>query len=190
MAEEMIELSFTLAGEAMPSAASLWAALARAMPGLAAHAQTGLLPLPHADGSPLSRRARLTLRIPVNLRDAVAQLSGVELAMEDGVLKLGEARARALQPHPTLHAHRVASDMGEEAFIAWVHAELRAMEVRCGIICGRHLAGDEGLPSGYSLVLHELNPEHSLRVQCMGMGGYRHLGCGVFVPYKAITKLD
>jgi hypothetical protein len=34
-------------------------------------------------------------------------------------------------------------------------------------------------------MLHELSPEHSLRMQAAGLGAQRKLGCGIFVPHKS-----
>jgi hypothetical protein len=49
--------------------------------------------------------------------------------------------------------------------------------------------GDRAI-KGRSLVLHDLNPEGSLSVQYIGLGKGRHLGCGIFVPYKVISGLE
>jgi CRISPR-associated protein Cas6 len=38
---------------------------------------------------------------------------------------------------------------------------------------------------GFSLMLHALAPEDSLRMQAAGLGTARHLGCGIFVPHKS-----
>ena len=43
---------------------------------------------------------------------------------------------------------------------------------------------------GYSLVIHDLKPEESLRLQGAGLGNNRFLGCGVFMPYKVISGLE
>jgi Cas6 Crispr len=60
------------------------------------------------------------------------------------------------------------------------------------LICGkRHiLPGSGGKIAGYSLVAHELTPEDALSLQCCGLGGERHFGCGMFIPYKVIANLD
>jgi len=73
-----------------------------------------------------------------------------------------------------------------------IHAALAALQVSSKLICGRHHALDiEGEQiSGFSLVMHDLRDEDSLRMQYAGIGGNRHLGCGIFVPYKAISGLE
>ncbi len=35
---------------------------------------------------------------------------------------------------------------------------------------------------GFALLVEGLRPDESLRLQEVGLGGRRHLGCGVFVP--------
>ena len=42
----------------------------------------------------------------------------------------------------------------------------------------------------YGLALHGLSPADSVRVQGEGLGPHRRLGCGIFVPHKAIAVPD
>ena len=80
----------------------------------------------------------------------------------------------------------------EVAFVEEVESALAAMGVEAKLICGqRHTLTDgERAIKGYSLVLHDLTPEDSLRVQYSGLGKERRFGCGIFVPYKVISGLE
>ena len=68
---------------------------------------------------------------------------------------------------------------------------LAALGIACEFITGRRRTGDGGRPRdrGFSVVLHGLAPEDSLRMQCEGIGGERALGWGIFVPHKSIAAV-
>lgn len=194
---EMTDVTFALSGRSLPAghAFALWREVARILPWLDAEPQAGILPLrapEHGDDLLLPRRARLALRIPAGLVEQARQLSGRVLDVGGHALLVGEARERALQPSPTLHAQLVASAGSEDEFLAVMGGELRTLGIHGGLICGKRytLAGSEGKIAGFSLVVHELKPQESLHLQWSGLGGERRLGCGMFIPYKAIANLD
>jgi CRISPR-associated protein Cas6 len=193
---EMIDVVFALSGRSLPTAYAhaLWRETVRVLPWLETQKYAGILPLRMAadtGGVLLPHRAKLVLRVPVGFLKQALQMSGQELNVGGHVLSVGAARERPLQAHSTLHAHLVASARAEEAFLGDVAAELREMGVTCQWICGKRMSVAGARPiQGFSLVLHELKPQDSLRVQCMGLGGERRYGCGIFVPYKAIPNLS
>jgi CRISPR-associated protein Cas6 len=82
-----------------------------------------------------------------------------------------------------------ASD--EAAFMRDVDAELHALGIQCHCICGRaRPLRHGGAPiAAFSLMLHGLGAEQSLRVQTAGIGRHRQLGCGVFVPHKSAAPV-
>lgn len=192
VAADMVDVVIAISGNGMLPARLLWDALVQRLPALAGQARAGLLPLAGITGSPLPRRARIMMRLPLGFVAEAHQLTGCQLKAGEFELTLGELKERPLLPHATLHAQRVASNESEDKFLAGVEAAARELGVRCQWICGKHLLEDavQGLPAGYSLVLHDLKPQDSLRLQCTGMGDARNLGCGVFIPYKEIANLD
>jgi CRISPR-associated protein Cas6 len=192
-----IDLSFDLHGDSLPAdyPLKLWNALLQHAPALAESADVGVIPLrgPSNGGELLlPKRAKLALRLPLALVDAALALSERELQIGSAALRLGRGKTREIQPYSTLHAHLVAGPADEAEFMQWVEAALEALDVRSKLICGRHHTLDiEGRQiSGFSLVMHDLTPEGSLRIQYTGMGGDRNLGCGIFVPYKVISGLE
>ena len=42
---------------------------------------------------------------------------------------------------------------------------------------------------GFSVLLHGVGPELSLRLQERGLGELRLQGCGIMVPYKSIAAV-
>ena len=196
-AEAVTEVVYDLKGGSLPGeyTFALWQELVRALPWLEAEELAGLLPLRGARSGGailLPQRAKLVLRLPQRLVPQAQQLSGQTLNVEGHDLQVGAVRQRSLLAHPTLHAHLVASASGEDEFLAEVEERLRELDIPCKWICGKRveLQGEEGAISGYSLVVHELRPEGSLRLQQIGLGAERRYGCGLFVPYKEISNLD
>ncbi len=173
----------------------LWAALIQRVPDLAQENQVGVLPLRGAmnsEGILLPRRAKLTMRLPVTLaQQTAARLTGQALDIAGKKLHFGAAKMRAIQPYPTVHAQLVADDRDEIVFMEHVNARLNEMQVKGKLICGRHrtMNGGQQPIQGYSLVIHDLKAEASLRLQYAGMGEHRQFGCGIFVPYKVISGL-
>ncbi len=39
---------------------------------------------------------------------------------------------------------------------------------------------------GYGVVIEGLNPDDSIKLQCLGLGGRKHFGCGWFYPSKEV----
>jgi CRISPR-associated protein Cas6 len=193
----MVDIVYDLKGGTLPGeyAFVLWRELVRALPWLETEQQAGLLPLRTSlSGGTmlLPQRAKLVLRLPQRLAQQAQQLSGQTLDVAGHALQVGEARVRPLQAHPTLHARLVASSNGENEFLQEVEALMRELGISCKWICGKRveLKAGELTISGFSLVVHELNPEGSLRLQQAGLGGERRYGCGIFIPYKEIANLD
>jgi len=194
---EMIDAVFDISGDCIPAnyPFALWHALARLVPELAAGTSVGVLPLRTAGsaaGMLLPRRAKLVLRLPAALGGKVEALAGRELDLGgSSPLSLGAGRLREIQPYPTIHAHLVVGTEDEVAFMAGVSADLAVLGITASLICGRRnslVDGDRGI-HGFSLVIHDLKPEDSLRLLYTGLGGERRYGCGVFVPYKVISDL-
>lgn len=196
--EAMFDLVFELAGTQLPRdyQGALWNALLEQLPWLAEEPGAGV----HAvrgsatdAGLLLSRRARLALRLPQRRHADAGRLTGRRLRVEDSALEVGAARARPLEPFPTLSAGFVATGAGDElAHQDAVQALLAAMGLPLRFICGRMRVMRSGTASvaGASVVLHQLRPEQSLLVQCRGLGELRHLGCGLFLPHKTISGID
>lgn len=192
-----IDMSFALAGMRLPAeyAAGLAAAVGKALPWFAGEPGTGIHPLRAAASTPgmlvLARRARLVLRVPAARARASIGLCGCTLEVAGERVSIGEAAEHALAPSGTLYAHRVVTGASDElAFHADVERWRVETAIRCEFISGRPrrvvVAADrEAL--GFGLALHGLSAGDSLRVQAEGIGVGRRLGCGIFVPHKAIA---
>jgi CRISPR-associated protein Cas6 len=195
---EMIDIVFDIGGEMLPASYpfALWAELVRLAPQLAEQRHTGILPLrlaPNSDGMLLPKRAKLVLRLPESFADqATARLSDQQIKVEGSRLQFGKGKKRLILPYPTIHAQMVAGVADEVLFMNDIDSQLRELGTSGNLICGkRHtLTGSQQSIHGFSLVIHDLKPEASLRLQYAGLGGNRQFGCGMFIPYKVISGLS
>ena len=197
MPNEMIDVRFDLEGRFVPNgyALPLWSEVTRILPALEDFELAGILPLKGAasgEGLLLPRRAKLALRIPASFVRNALELSGKTLDIEGNPLYVGTGAPREIEAYPTLRSQFVASEKTETDFLEEIEEELEQLEISCKWICGRKqtLKNGKTIISGYSLAVHDLKPPASIRLQQVGLGNYRRLGCGIFVPHKTIAGLD
>ncbi|MFO8023631.1 type I-MYXAN CRISPR-associated protein Cas6/Cmx6 [Thiohalophilus sp.] len=186
---------------------SLSQALHEALPWLYEEEQVGVHPIygaesgngwqrPEDPDAPiyLSRRQKMTLRVPRERLDDVLQLSGQSLEIDGYRLRVGEAKTRPLSDLPTLFARNVATEPGlsEDDFLARIATELRERDVQVKKMMAsieRDIRTPEGPLHTRGLMLADLKPEDSVRLQETGLGPHRKLGCGLFVPQKGIKAV-
>jgi CRISPR-associated protein Cas6 len=196
--EPAVDVAFAIEGRSLPRdhAQALADALAAQLPWLRSDPTAGIHGIKLVPGSEpvgwLSRRARLLLRVPQSRVPALASLAGCTLGVGDSALRLGEARPHELAPHATLYAYFVAADSDDEAaFMARVHDELARLGVHAQTVCGKcqQRQSAAGMLAGFSLMLHQLSADDSLRLLRVGLGPHRELGCGLFVPHKSAAAV-
>jgi CRISPR-associated protein Cas6 len=196
-ASAFVDVAFALRGEAIDPdhAFALRDAVLGVLTWMGDLAEAGIHPLkgvtPSGDRLVVARRAQLMLRLPRGQAAAASALSGTILDL-GGAVEVGGATERELAPYPVLYSHFV--DVGcdpEGEFVAEAARRVAATGVDARLIVGRHHAARSAgiCVTGYSLMLHGLSPEHSLRLQETGLGANRMLGCGIFVPHKSIAAV-
>jgi CRISPR-associated protein Cas6 len=196
-AQEMIDMVFDLSGLFVPEDYPflLWQEIVRLLPWLKDDESVGILPLrgsASGEDTLLSKRTKLVLRVPAECAVQTLSLSGQQLKVGESILLVGKGKERVLQPSVTLHSYMVESVLGEIEFIADMKKKLLSMNISCNLICdkSRKINSTKHSISGFGLVLHDLKPQASIEVQRSGLGGARHFGCGIFVPFKAISGLE
>lgn len=196
--DAVVEAVFPLEGLTLPRehAQGLLDALTLQMPWLHDDGQAGVHPLKLVSGSGsqalLSRRTRLILRVYACRLDELKACEGTYLDVAGHTLRLGAVHLRALQPLATLYSYRVAAATGDEsAFMQAMEAELCALGVTGERVCGKRqvLMVNQQEMVTFSMMLHGLVPEQSLRIQQHGLGPHRLLGCGLFVPHKSAAAV-
>lgn len=193
----MTDIAFAVHGDLLPTgyARPLLQGIMAVLPWFADEPLAGVLPLrgtQHDKGIWLPRRTKLVLRLPSSRVEQARALSGRQLLLGETSLTVEEGEVRPHASHPTLHAHLVVSPLDEAGFMASVEDALSRMGITGQRICGKHrtLPDGENTITGFSLVVHHLKPDQSLLLQGMGLGEARPLGCGIFVPFKAIPSLE
>jgi len=201
-----VDLSFPLLGKALPldHGYALYAALCRFLPRLHEHKTVGVHPIwGDAAGDGLLRvaaRSCLRIRTPTDLIAEFLPLAGKVLELDGHALRLGVPRVLALRPAAVLAARLVTiKGFTEPAdFLDASRRQLDALGVsRQAAIeipsapAGRAHAGEplrrvlrikDRTVVGFAVRVLHLTAEESITLQEHGLGGRRHMGCGIFVP--------
>jgi CRISPR-associated protein Cas6 len=142
----------------------------------------------------LSHRTRLALRLPGRRLEDAAALVGHTLDVAGSALRVDKLSARPLARITTLFSRSVVLAEDEEsAFLAAAGRELGALGMEPStMLCGREvlLATPGRTYRTRSLMVAGLSMEQSLELQRRGLGVERKLGCGVFIPHKAVGDLS
>ncbi len=195
----VVDLAFALIGRQIPEDYRylLWSALRPVVPWMEEEPSSGIVGIrltqTGSDAALLSRRARLTLRLPRARLGAARRLEGVRIRIGSDEIEIGAARERPLQASPTLYAPLVVLARDDEpGFVEALAEELSALGASCRPILGRRRSlrlASEAVDA-YPVALHGCNPALSLQLQAVGLGSRRELGCGVFVPHKKIENIE
>lgn len=188
---------------------ALYAALKDALPWLAGDPTIGVHSV-HVAGSQngwerpehgsdqhlvVSRRTKLTVRVSKERVDSLMeQLSGTTLDISGCPMTIGQGKIRPLSKEATLFARYVVTGPAdsEEQFLSWAADELGAIDIRLRkALCGKDtpLATPGGTIRTRSLMLADLSQEDSVRLQQIGLGPHREMGCGIFIPHKGIDSV-
>ncbi len=146
----------------------------------------------------LSRRTKLTIRVPKTRIDAVLQqLPGSRIQIAGNPLIIGSGKVRPLSKESTLFARYVVIEgetpetLDESDFLDSAAQTLSASGIQVRkALCGktRVLVTPNGSLYTRSLMLAGLTIEESIRLQQCGLGSHRLMGCGVFIPHKGIDS--
>ncbi|WP_089723724.1 type I-MYXAN CRISPR-associated protein Cas6/Cmx6 [Candidatus Thiosymbion oneisti] len=143
----------------------------------------------------LSKRTKLTIRVPKQHTAAlIKDLAGQTLDVAGCPLTIGPGKIRQLSKTTTLLSRHVASvpDATEAGFLDWAAQALSDQGIRVRkALCGKMtlLTTPSGMLRTRSLMLSDLTPEESVRLQQQGLGPHGKLGCGIFIPHKGIEAV-
>lgn len=141
----------------------------------------------------LSRRTPLVLRLPKHRIEDARRLTGATLNVAGNEMRVGAAAARPLSAAPTIFSRYVLSEESDEAaFMRAAATRLKEMGIEPRkMLCGmeRVIATPERALRTRSLMLADLPPAESVRLQQRGLGSGRSLGCGLFVAHKDLREV-
>lgn len=208
--DDVVDMLFALECRSIPvdHAHALAQALLQAAPWLSeadvgiqsihvAGSQNGWERPEHGSGQQLhlSRRTKLCIRVPKqSIAELKSALEGKTLDVAGSALRIGAGKQRLLSRDGTLFARYVAGPAGldEDGFLRWAADELATLGVRVRkALCGKTTAIDspDGPIEARSLMLADLTQDESILLQQRGLGPYRQLGCGIFIPHKGIDAV-
>ena len=208
--DDVVDLAYRIGCPTLPldHAHSLSSALLQALPWLADEETAGVH-LIHGAASGngwfrpedtenellhLSKRTKMRLRVPKKrLQDAQA-LCGQTLDIEGHLLEIGKSDMFLLSSLPTLFSRYVITraELDEMQFLEDAASELKAIDIPCRKMLGG-ITHTMNFPDGQvftrSLMVADLQPEQSVRLQQLGLGEGRRIGCGLFLPHKGIAPV-
>lgn len=207
--DDVVDIQFSISCKSLPvdHAHALSRAVSEALPWFEQEQQSGLHLIHVADSGNgwerpegegemlyLSRRTKLTLRVPQHRVEDSKALSGQKLEVEGNEMEVGKSHVRLLATATTLYARYVAvldPEQSEDDFLAGVVDELKQSGVRFKkVLCGKEntFATPDGPLMTRSLMVADLSLADAVRLQETGVGHHRYkkLGCGLFIPHKTV----
>jgi CRISPR-associated protein Cas6 len=142
----------------------------------------------------LSKRTRLTLRLPRSRVVPAGSLTGATLDIDGHPLLVGKSTLRPLARSSTLFCRYAvaAAEQTEEDFLHGVAAMLTELDIPARkLMCGRthSFRTPGGTVVTRSLMVADLDYAASIRLQQRGLGAGRKLGFGLFLPHKGIAPV-
>ena len=143
-----------------------------------------------------SRRTKMTLRIPGNKLEDAKTLVGKTLSIEGHALKVGKAKTKELTNDSVIFSRYILSDQDESEndLLTRIAKEIKGItdfNVK-KMLCGK--THPLKTPSETFLTRHlmiaDLDSDTSVKIQQVGLGESRELGCGIFLPHKGIKSLN
>ena len=143
-----------------------------------------------------SRRTKMTLRIPSEQLKATEELCGVTLDIDGHSLLIGSAKKKIFTNTSVISSRYVLGDPNEseDDFLAKAALELENninFKVK-KMLCGKthSIKTPNGILTTRSLMIADLDSDTSIKIQQLGLGNRRELGCGLFLPHKGIKSLN
>ena len=142
----------------------------------------------------LSRRTKLTLRLPKHRLEDAGKLTGQTLDIDGKPLRVEKSVVRPLSTITTLFSRYIVTRDGtdEDVFLQEAMALFHKMGVYPNkMLCGMEhvIATPDRTIRARSLMLADLAVEESVKLQQQGLGTDRKLGCGLFIPHKDIREV-
>ena len=170
----------------------LFGAISRLLPQV--HEPNGVAVLPisgHQIGDrkiQLREFSRLTIRVSTSDIATWLPLAGQTLDVAGTKLQIGVPEIRSLIPSTALRSRLVTTKNCQDQ--ARFELELRKQMAALGV--SEHVTFSIGKRRtirirdkevvGYEVIMEGLTAHESIAIQTIGIGGRRHMGCGVFVP--------
>jgi CRISPR-associated protein Cas6 len=207
--DDIVDVVYSIDCRALPvdHAYALSQAIQRALPWFAEEDSAGLHTIHVAESGNgwmrpdqadallyLSRRTKLTLRLPKHRIEDAGKLTGQTLDIDGKPLRVEKSVVRPLSTITTLFSRYIVTRDGtdEAVFLQDAMALFHKMGVHPKkMLCGMEhvISTPDRTIRARSLMLADLAVEESVKLQQQGLGTNRKLGCGLFIPHKDIREV-
>jgi CRISPR-associated protein Cas6 len=142
----------------------------------------------------------LAVRVPDSQIAVLLKLAAKSLRLDDAALRVGVPEVRTLVPSTAVRsrlvvikiAHAGAADLTAETFSAAARRQMDELGIGAGAVLNvgkrRSLRMKQREIVGYELLVEGLTAVESIALQENGLGGKRHMGCGVFGAFDEKAK--
>lgn len=200
----VVDLSFKVRGGTIPldHGYQLFSAVSRVLPHIHNLPKVGIHPIKGVRIEPrvlnLNDSSKLTLRIDSETIGDYLALAGSEIDLNRHLVSIGVPSIFPLTPSANLAARMVTLKgmTTSDVFLESVKRAMSELHVQGNPEFVNHIS-DDLTPNpvrrvlriqgrtivGFALRITGLSAEESLRLQENGLGGRRHMGCGIFIPY-------
>ena len=214
VSDDIIDLNFTIRSKSLPidHAWTLSEAIIQHLPWIKTHPTAGIHQIHVAESNNgwmrpendekdallyPSRRSKLTLRIPKD-KVSVSQEKLTDKTLEIGEhqLIIGHSKVQLLTNSGVIFSRYVPTFDGETEndFLSRSAKEIKAktdFTVK-KMLCGKShsIHTPNGRLFTKHLMIADLDNDTSIKLQQLGLGDQKHLGCGLFLPHKGIKSLN
>ncbi len=211
--EDVIDLSFSIACKSLPlnHAWELSSQILSHLPWIkndpvagihqihVAESNNGWLRPEDTDGALLhpSRRTKLTLRIPIEKLGEAQSLSGKILNINNYSLEVLKSKKKALSNASVIFSRYLLSNSSEEDETQFLTRMAKDIKDKTDLTVKKMLCGKSHIirtPQGdletRHLMIADLDSATSIKLQQLGLGKGKELGCGLFLPHKGIRSLN
>lgn len=208
----VVDIQFRISGKLIPvdHGFHLFSAVSKVIPELHYHKEVGLHPISGLFAGnrylAITDKSFLTIRLSSERIAMVLPLSGKMIQLNGYSVRIGVPQIRAIMPSSKLYSRLVTIKgfMEPENFLEAAYRQLQYLKIKAiptlieqTQIAESNLDKLSGTHStylrrtirihdkeivGFAFKVEELTTEESIRLQEKGIGGRRHLGCGIFVP--------
>jgi CRISPR-associated protein Cas6 len=189
-----VDLAFRLTGTKVPvdHGYALYSAISRLLPEIHGAKNIGVHPIrgTYSGNGELMLRdsSRLVIRLESERIGEILKLAGKRLDVDSHILRVGIPEVRLLRPRASLYSRLVTIKgfMEHPAFLDAAKRQLEKIGVKAEIQVGerRTLRVKDKQVVGFEVAATGLDAQDSVCLQEIGIGGRRHMGCGIFVPIR------
>ncbi|MGH7853019.1 MAG: type I-MYXAN CRISPR-associated protein Cas6/Cmx6, partial [Candidatus Binatia bacterium] len=184
-----VDLAFKLTGSKVPvdHGYVLYSAISRILPEIHGAKNIGVHPIrgTYSGNGELMLRdsSRLVIRLESERIGEFLKLAGKSLGIDSHTLRVGIPEVRPLRPRASLYSRLVTIKgfMEPASLLESAKRQLEKLGVSAEIQLGerRTLRVKDKQVVGFEVAAAGIDAEDSLRIQESGLGGRRHMGCGV-----------